>query len=1515
MVMSHQRGGLDAARRATVRICRRTGEHRGQGLLLNLDSYGAVVLTCHHVIAPLEEDDLFIQVPQEDGKLGSPLQARFDPERSQTEKDIVVLHVQGVQTGYTPRLYTLNPATYAGLLEAVGLTHLQPNNFNAQIGVSTPLIIRAPVPGRWGQPITEYRIPTAFRLAKATDAREGISGGVVLSEGGVVGLVHFARGESAETARECYLVPLSIWAEDWPELAAVLEPLPEPSAKWHGQSPANALAPFRRQFQAPPLPAHYVERVTEITQVVGGLLRKTPEQNGILVVSALHGLAGVGKTALAAATAHNPLINERFKDGILWTTLGQQPDPLANLVTWVHTLGDRDYSPSTTDAASSYLRTLLYTKNFLLVIDDVWESEHARPFLAGGPNCSVLITTRRAYVADDLGADLYALDVMTQADAVSLLKKRVETGRRGKPLTPADLEQAALLAQETGFLPLALDLMGALIARGHSWGEARRLLNLEQERRVGFKSRQHHAQLRLEASLQVSLNSLRAEDEKAWECFAWLGVIPDETFLNPSMAAKLWDVSEDEAYRLLSLLADEAIIQRAASRFSVHDLMHDMARQLLTSSIPDGLGLTMQHAHGLLLNRYASQIPGGDWSKLHDDGYIHSRLIWHIEQSGNEEAIHQLLCRSNDDSQNAWYIARDQLGQSAGYLEDIRTACRVNVNGEHFSIPRHCQYALITSSLHSLLQAISPQVLLILAEREIWGPEKVIDYIRQMSSSYDRKTALTGLFSVLSSRAQSPDLSTNPAAGGVWDIVLRETRNVVRDTPEDPEWGANILADLAHHFGGKLQAEIVQEAASLIRDSPDSLRRLSERVPSSYSKFVLEAACNLCAQIPDPIQRVKSLADIIPFLSAPAKSKWIGLMQQWTDELTEEPRSTASLNSGPDEVDTGRLAESTEKQTREEGGAPANLTSSASEEPHPAQKSNSLALILYEHEDVSGPAPRELDEDPRAQVLRHIFSKGLELPGDWMMKVIGRIPNFNPLIDAEYIDDAEYVEVETDPKLTEASRSLPDAAIEPDVAEMEFRLTLKHNPEIAIGLIPRLPAPRAPYVHQILENSGWYYEERRGEVLTRVANVLTAEERKQIATELIEKGRSSVGVMCVLATAEAEPTRTELFDSALTRLSNLPDHFDREAAMSSIARICPSHIVRRALAAYLRIDDVREQAGVIFTLTPNLGGELPAEVFDRLSDDSMNGKQIAILTRLVHQLSGAIKSGVLDEFMKEAASLSSEWWIVEALTLAILRVDDKSFFSLILDSAKNISLPDLHSRLVGRIMLRLARLGHVKEALAAVDTAPQRDRWGILADLSIELAKDGLLSEAEEIARTIYNSEERSKAYATIAIYHAARGNVEEARLIANTITSKQWRQWIDSRLSTLEGVEVIPLLSESARPISGSVPTPSGEVKFESICEVVNGILQRGIECNELHEILAKAKANNAEETTRSVRRFWQAKIDGERTYLDIISQQPRHLFLKEIQKMRPLLNISLTEEEARDMILAIQRVSSWWP
>ena len=64
----------------------------------------------------------------------------------------------------------------------------------------------------------------------------------------------------------------------------------------------------------------------------------------------------------------------------------------------------------------------------LIVIDDVWQAAHARPFLQAGPNCARLITTRNR---DALPPKAKALDVdaMKATEAVSFAASASRTAR------------------------------------------------------------------------------------------------------------------------------------------------------------------------------------------------------------------------------------------------------------------------------------------------------------------------------------------------------------------------------------------------------------------------------------------------------------------------------------------------------------------------------------------------------------------------------------------------------------------------------------------------------------------------------------------------------------------------------------------------------------------------------------------------------------------------------------------------------------------------------------------------------------------------------------------------------------------------------------------------------------------------------------------------------------------------------------------------------------------------------
>lgn len=185
--------GIGVARRSTVRVCDKDGEHVGQGLLLDMADEGTFVLTCHHITALLPPDGVFVRLPQFDGRLGVQRLAVYDHARSCPVRDAVVLRLDGVCTAERPLLHKLDPATYDGNLTATVLTHTRTTSFDASVSVADRLRLRVPVPDERMPDGSSYDVPQSFRLMRPTDARRGVSGGVVICDGGVLGLVQSAR--------------------------------------------------------------------------------------------------------------------------------------------------------------------------------------------------------------------------------------------------------------------------------------------------------------------------------------------------------------------------------------------------------------------------------------------------------------------------------------------------------------------------------------------------------------------------------------------------------------------------------------------------------------------------------------------------------------------------------------------------------------------------------------------------------------------------------------------------------------------------------------------------------------------------------------------------------------------------------------------------------------------------------------------------------------------------------------------------------------------------------------------------------------------------------------------------------------------------------------------------------------------------------------------------------------------------------------------------------------------------
>jgi len=117
------------------------------------------------------------------------------------------------------------------------------------------------------------------------------------------------------------------------------------------------------------------------------------------ILTAIKGWPGVGKTTLAAALAHDDDIKRAFPTGVLWTSLGPSPNVLSELAAWGRALGVDLTRAASIAEASAALAALLRDARTLLIVDDVWQAEHAQPFRVGGHGCALLVTTRHADAA------------------------------------------------------------------------------------------------------------------------------------------------------------------------------------------------------------------------------------------------------------------------------------------------------------------------------------------------------------------------------------------------------------------------------------------------------------------------------------------------------------------------------------------------------------------------------------------------------------------------------------------------------------------------------------------------------------------------------------------------------------------------------------------------------------------------------------------------------------------------------------------------------------------------------------------------------------------------------------------------------------------------------------------------------------------------------------------------------------------------------------------------------------
>ncbi|MFD8720198.1 BTAD domain-containing putative transcriptional regulator [Streptomyces sp. NPDC059629] len=433
-----------------------------------------------------------------------------------------------------------------------------------------------------------------------------------------------------------------------------------------GPDPVPAAAPAPVTVSAVPaqLPgalAAFVGRETELAEAARLSL------SGTVVVSAVAGMAGVGKTTFAVHWARQ--IAPRFPDGQLYLNLrgfdptGSPVAPEYALRTLLESLGaDTDGLPQNVDALAAMYRTLLSGKRVLLLLDNARDAAQVRPLLPGAPGCLVIVTSRNRFaglVAVD-GAHPFSLDVLSPSEARALLVRRL-----GPDLVAADPEAVEEIIARCARLPLALAITAARVATRSVLSLSAVAAELRDSADSLGAFRDGDIAVDVRDVFSWSYHALKAD---AARLFRLLALHPGPDITLPA-AASLAGLDTIDTQRALSeLLQAHLVDETVPGRYVSHDLLRAYATELTQAvDAPEAVRAARHRIfdHYLHTGRNALTLTGGTGRDL-------------VPLTSAAEGVRAEEFDGDTAKANAWFAAEQTVllataGQAAADQEDVHT--------------------------------------------------------------------------------------------------------------------------------------------------------------------------------------------------------------------------------------------------------------------------------------------------------------------------------------------------------------------------------------------------------------------------------------------------------------------------------------------------------------------------------------------------------------------------------------------------------------------------------------------------------------------------------------------------------------------------------------------------------------------------------------------------------------------------------------------------------------------------
>ena len=358
----------------------------------------------------------------------------------------------------------------------------------------------------------------------------------------------------------------------------------------------NSLTKSPLLYSLPRLNPDFIGRKAVIKNIKANII-----DNNILI-TALEGMAGIGKTTTAIQAVRELKTKDVFRDGVLFIDLGGfsqfliPKTPKSALAELLRPFFSHEFvMPSEFHHLKLLWNETLSDKNMLIILDNARDETQIEPFLVDCDGCRFLITSRRRLAIP--GVQTIEIDLLAKKEAIQLAKRLANR----RKIHRVSSTQAGQVARLCGYLPIAI------LSISNSIGVTKGLDINGYLERLDNSARATDAIKDAKAQLRVSIEALDDDTRMRW---VTLGAF--EGPFDPGAASAVWGAHADETLAKFEGLT--LVLANDDGHYWLHDIYRAIAMEYLEAD-PSLMYETYQrhsrHYLNILSNIFHSYTAGG----------------------------------------------------------------------------------------------------------------------------------------------------------------------------------------------------------------------------------------------------------------------------------------------------------------------------------------------------------------------------------------------------------------------------------------------------------------------------------------------------------------------------------------------------------------------------------------------------------------------------------------------------------------------------------------------------------------------------------------------------------------------------------------------------------------------------------------------------------------------------------------------------------------------------------------